>query len=782
MNTLRYALRFLLRARTYTLINLLGLAFSLACCIILLRYIHRELTVDTHCVDRENVYVSRCQIGENDALVSSTLNGDTLAVDPSLVMQRSRVTLLDHDMIRYKDNRLQVNMIVADTTFLKLFRYQLLQGEYSLSKPGMALLSEHLAHKLFGKQNPIGETFVLSTGKSVTVSGIFATPENKSILQVDAILSEMPGALWERMPMEFVRFVPGADIQKLNEAGKILRPTQVGDGSMYTFSLLSLKDVYWESRLLYRTSPTMCVSGNRAQLYVLSVMCIFIFFIGLLNYINLYAVLLGKRLRIYLLHRVWGAGFRPLFMLVYWENLVLSVLSLLLAWTVVELAQPFVNRLFDTVFTVGTFDVWVSLFLLVWLPLLISLCTVLRCWKSPLGMSLVCSGNDRKSIRLRQGFLFVQYTVTIVLVVLALFFHRHLNLLLNTPPGFQVENVIHANLVYESTDYASYTDESIQARKQRVAQIDEALSKCPDIVNWTAGLYSILDFDYTAEFQNAKGETVSLSQNFATPEFFTLFNLKFVEGKLPVEEDGFVVNRAALRALGYTSLEGATVLDLRMKEFVPDLQARPIVGVIEDYYSGHISKGVRPMLFMVSPTMRGDVYQIACQPGKLSQVIDYLRKLEREVYGTENFQYSLLKDDVQKLYKSDQQVATIYSAFAFIAIVISCLGLLGISLFDIRQRYREIAIRKVNGAEASSILELLSKDVLVVALPAVVLGILASWYINGIWMEQFAEQVPLGWVVYLLVVIANLAVIVGCVLWKSWRIANENPVNSIKSE
>lgn len=130
-------------------------------------------------------------------------------------------------------------------------------------------------------------------------------------------------------------------------------------------------------------------------------MCIFIFFIGLLNYINLYAVLLGKRLRIYLLHRVWGAGFRPLFMLVYWENLVLSVLSLLLAWTVVELAQPFVNRLFDTVFTVGTFDVWVSLSLLVWLPLLISLCTVLRCWKSSLGMSLVRSGNDRKSIRLR---------------------------------------------------------------------------------------------------------------------------------------------------------------------------------------------------------------------------------------------------------------------------------------------------------------------------------------------------------------------------------------------
>lgn len=218
-----------------------------------------------------------------------------------------------------------------------------------------------------------------------------------------------------------------------------------------------------------------------------------------------------------------------------------------------------------------------------------------------------------------------------------------------------MENVIQANLIYESTDYAAYTDESIQARKQRIAQIDEALSKCPDISCWTADVYSILDFDYTAEFQNVKGETVSLNQNFATPEFFTLFNLKLVEGRLPVEEDGYVVNRAAMRALGYTSLEGATVLDLRMKEAAPDFPARPIVGVIEDYYSGHISKGIRPMLFMVFPTMQGDVYHITCQPGRIPQVIDYLRKLEKEVYGTENFQYSLLKDDVQKLYKSDRR-------------------------------------------------------------------------------------------------------------------------------
>ena len=98
------------------------------------------------------------------------------------------------------------------------------------------------------------------------------------------------------------------------------------------------------------------------------------------------------------------------------------------------------------------------------------------------------------------------------------------------------------------------------------------------------------------------------------------------------------------------------------------------------------------------------------------------------------------------------------------------------------EKLEKHAYNLIIGAEASSILDLLSKDILVVALPAVILGSLASWYINGVWMEQFAEQIPLGWIVYLLVIIVNLVIIVGCVLWKSWRIANENPVNSIKSE
>ena len=124
--------------------------------------------------------------------------------------------------------------------------------------------------------------------------------------------------------------------------------------------------------------------------------------------------------------------------------------------------------------------------------------------------------------------------------------------------------------------------------------------------------------------------------------------------------------------------------------------------------------------------------------------------------------------------------ATILAAVVMLFVML--MGLIGYTTDEVRRRSKEIAIRKVNGAEASTILELLSRDVLYVAGPAVIIGVVSSWYVNRIWMDLFAVQVPLGWPVYVLIAIANLAIITACVIWKAWYIANENPVESIKSE
>ncbi len=151
-----------------------------------------------------------------------------------------------------------------------------------------------------------------------------------------------------------------------------------------------------------------------------------------------------------------------------------------------------------------------------------------------------------------------------------------------------------------------------------------------------------------------------------------------------------------------------------MKRNVPDFPAQPIVAVIDDYYDGHISTGVHPMVFMVGSQLDGDLYQIYCHSGKEQAVIDYLKSIQKKVYGTEDFKYSLLKDDVAELYKNDRQIVSVYALFACIAIVIVCLGLFGISLFDIRQRSHEVAIRKVNGASLKDLYLLLGRKYLVI--------------------------------------------------------------------
>ena len=275
--------------------------------------------------------------------------------------------------------------------------------------------------------------------------------------------------------------------------------------------------------------------------------------------------------------------------------------------------------------------------------------------------------------------------------------------------------------------------------------------------------------------------------NYVTPDFFKVFNLAFVDGSLPeMDEDSrnrvAVVNRAALKALGYTQCEGAMLVDEMMKRNVPDFPAQPIVAVIDDYYDGHISTGVHPMVFMVGSQLDGDLYQIYCHSGKEQAVIDYLKSIQKKVYGTEDFKYSLLKDDVAELYKNDRQIASVYALFACIAIVIVCLGLFGISLFDIRQRSHEVAIRKVNGASLKDLYLLLGRKYLVILGGAFAVALPLSWYLIYEYTKDFVVKAPIGIGIFLIALLLVGGISLGTLFWQINKIAHIDPAKIIKTE
>lgn len=223
MKTLKYAWRFLIRSKSYTVINLLGLAFSLACCIMLMRYIHRELTVDTHCIDREHVYgVIQDMDGNRGMATIENTNKDSIYIDHRYIEKRTSLILMEQDFVSDEASRYTVRTLVADSCYFQLFPYRIVQGT-PIKSPESALLTEVCARRIFGHDNPIGKVLHYSNGKDITVSGIIAEPTCKTMIQFDIVVSNTLSSFWERMPIEFVRFMPGTSIKKMNELGKQAR-------------------------------------------------------------------------------------------------------------------------------------------------------------------------------------------------------------------------------------------------------------------------------------------------------------------------------------------------------------------------------------------------------------------------------------------------------------------------------------------------------------------------------------------------------------------------------
>ena len=789
MKTLKYSWRFLMRSKSYTIINLLGLACSLACSIILMRYIHRELTVDTHCIDREHVYAICTNTEGNRGLSGlKQYNYDTISIDNRFVEAMTTYIPLEKDYVISGTNRIPARCLVTDSVFFQLFHYPIVQGKLSLTTPQSALLTEKYARKIFGNENPIGKILRYSNGKDITIEGIVGEPECKTTINFDIILSSKLSQHWERMNTELYRFLPGTDINAINKTGSV--PRYINDPEYdtrtHTFSLISVKDIYWDGSLTDR-EPAMFLSGNRSHLIILSGVCLLLLLTGILNFINLYLVALLRRGKEYGLKKVFGVCGKTLFANIWIENTLLVLSALLVSWLIIEIMSAPTEYLFDTHFSYTAFDGWLSASILLLLPVITSIYPYIKYnYTSPI-LSIRSIGVQSHSKHFRMFFLGAQYIITFLLVVLSLYFNRQLGMLLNTEPGFRTKNIMNVNLVYESKDFSSYTYESMQQRRQRVMQLDNELNACPFIELYEPSNENILTPTFGTNYLNNKGEKVFLNIHYATPAFFKLYDIKVIEGEIPDinKEDRrtvFVVNKAALKALGYTSINGVGVIEENQKKANANASLQPIVAVVEDYFEGHLTSGIKPTIYPVGARFSGDLYQIAYTPGKKKEVIDFLRNLEYKVYGSEDFEYTFLEDDIKAMYTQDRQTATIYSIFAGMAIIISSLGLLGISLFDIRQRYREIAIRKVNGASAKDLYRLLFRKYITVLIIAFVIAIPLAYYLINTYTQNFAVRAPVSIDIFIISLLLVIIISLGTLAYQIQKAAYINPTQIMKTE
>lgn len=791
------SLRTIFRFKTYTGINIAGLALSLACVFILVRYIHQEMTVNHFVPELDRTFLTAEVKEDGSARLSSSrnLNKDKEfrnPLDDPSVERYSRFILLEEDFIETGGSRYNLNSLVVDTSFFQLIPYPCLEGTMQLA-PNDALITHTFAKRIFGKESPIGKEFTTSTGKLVRVVGVVGQPSTKSSFQFDMVFStELTD--WSRVPYEVVRLYRPEDVVALNKKNaKPMKLSYTMDEEIF-YRMYPLRELYLNQEVQIYVKTFL--RGNTDVLKLLALVSGLILLVGLFNYVNLYTVVMQKRGKELGIKQIFGASKKQIFGQLYVENMCLNEIALLVVWLIVEVTRQVVATKYGIpVQSDSSFDWLLSGSVLFVLPFLIALYPFWKYTHAVPVRSLHSVFVGGKSLASRFVFLFFQYIITFCLVVAAIYLSRQLYFLLHTDVGYQTENVIQCRMWRENLSiYSMSTEErnkEMAKAKSTCALIEKRLQESPLITGFAYG-EPPYELNWKLMFSTEQGETADVLYLMTDKKLMDLFGFQVTEGRTWNEEDHFaqyklIANRAFLNALHITDWKSTKVVPERRlwwsnSENMNSPLLYEIVGVMEDFRSGHLSGGNQPVVFVFSEGDPRDALYISFVPGKQKEAIAYLKQVYAEAIGSGEFEYSLVTDEIAKLHAEDRKVMLVIITFALIAVGISCLGLFGLSLYDIRQRYREIGLRKVHGAQVGDIYRLLIKKYVYVLLLAYLVGSTVAYLSIERHMETFVHRAPLSLWIFL-VAGALVALVALLTLYEQVRRASRiNPADVIKRE
>lgn len=752
--------------------------------------------MDTHAIDLSSIIVPLRDIDGNIYPAENPNNKD-YSVEEKYIEDRCKLIEEENSTIVSDDVSYKTNLMVADTTFFHFFDYCVMEGSLSLEQPNNALLTETYAKKLFGNESPVGRN-IYYDGKLLTVTGVIEKPVCKTTFNFDVIVPHKLRSYWGKLNIELIRVNSAFDIQKQNDGSNIYRlqnENNLSGNIQMRYKYISWEDFYFESSICDKYKK-MFRFGNRNYVFVLSGVVVLLFLVGVLNFVNLYSVVMQKRRKVYGVKKVFGLSGKGLFTEMWMENFLLFACAVFLSWCIIETTHGLWQGLFSDEIPITGFDWYLSLGLLLLVPLFTSVFFYFRYeYRRPVScMHLDVKDNGKMSSR--YVFLFLQYSVTLFLMILSVYFQRHFDFLINSSHGYETEDILVAQLYNHNRiiDYRSATVKQLKERSERINNVKRKLDECPMIERWMNSSTAVWDGSPTP-IVNDKDETFELQSKYVTMEFFNFWGLEIVDGGLPDRidyggENVIVLNRSAMKLLGYTNLKEAFVrstspltvsfVDNKLIEFGVDMT--PVSAVVEDYYMGHLTEGIKPMIFIVgAKDAEGDIL-IKVKKDREREVIDYLRKVEKEVYNSEDFAYKWADDIVAEMYKEDKKTAQIYTVFSYIAIVISCMGLLGISLFDIRRSYREIAIRKVNGAKPKDLYIILGKNYMLNLVLAFVVAAPVSWIVIYYYTASFVEKAPVTFGLFVIPLLIVLILSMLTLYYQINKAAHINPAEVMKSE
>ena len=614
-------------------------------------------------------------------------------------------------------------------------------------------------------------------------------PVNSSF-RFDVLIPDRPE--FSRMMSEFIVLKEKVGIQSVKEK---LLPEKFYGSQHFNYDFIPFEGLYFNTGIVSDVF-TLLRHGNKHSLMILWIAGWVILSISLVNYMNIYQVALLRRNRELGVKKVLGEGSPNLWLDFWLENIIMVTGGVILAvvvigglagWIEQEMGLPVrMDIRFDSFLCVG---------ILLLVPGIVSLYSLWKYRKLQPAMAVKTSGVSKSQNFTRHLLLGIQYVMTLIMLIVSFYFIRQLDFMLNKDLGINQENIVHAKLFkslpIESLWVEDATERENRWKKEKARQdqhreridyvIDE-IQKCPYIQQSCSG-QSLLDGD-SMPWKNTRGggDYISCRLVGLTPEYLTLYGLKLKEGRFfdlekdKDREEKVVLNETALKMFGFTSLGEA---ELESQYWGKGWK---VIGVVEDFRVDHLAVPIAPMIMVYFDDREDCPYQMQVTKGKEKEVISLLNTLYQKTQGPGELEYYFFEDEVRALYTKDKKMAEVTIIFTLLAIFISSIGLFGFAYFDIRQRFREIGIRKVNGATPHEILLLLFRRFIVLILGSFVVAVPIAWWVIEIYRENFIECASLAWWLFAAAFLITGGVAFFTLLWQSRKAALANPVKALKNE
>ena len=809
-NHLRIALRNLLKRKGYSLINIAGLAMGITCCLLIFQYVAYERSYDSFPARADQIVRLRLDCYQKGKLAwqSATVYP---AIAPAMKKDFPEVEnfcrlidanlLLSNDVKNIKFN--ETKGYYADPSSLDMLDIQLIKGDpkYALDGPDKIILSETTAKKYFGNEEAVGKRLTARSGQTAhyEVTGVFRDYPENSHLIINHLLSYSTLGKQLRLQgdttnatetawgwydfYDYLQLKPGTDRQKLEAKLPAFCDRYINNKPGFktrnikdALFLIDLQDIHLRSNYNQEAE----VNGDGKSVGFLFLIAFFIIAIAWINYSNLATARSMERAREVGVRKVLGALRRNLIVQFMVESFLLNSIAVLAAFLGVFLLTRSFNGLIGSVstrnFSLPT-DYWLlftGLFLTGTFLSGIYPAFVLSGYH-PIAVLKGLFKNTSKGLMMRKGLIIGQFATSVILIAGTIVVYQQVQYMRSQKLGANINQT----LVLEG---ASSMNDSVYRnifqpfktellREPGIKSVAASSSVMGKEIYWTNGVVRV-----GVENMNA----VTLYNLGVDYDFLPSYDLKLDAGRnfskdFGTDNKAVLVNEKAAELLGFRNAEEA----LNQKIIRADTMT--IIGVVANFHQQGLQKGIDPILIMLTPDIR-EFYSLKVSSGDPKRTLAGLERSWNKYFPADPFNYFFLDETFNEQYKADLRFGKVFGLFAFLAILIACFGLLGLSAYNVLQRTKEIGIRKVLGASVQHLLFLLSKEFLVLVFISFFIAIPVSWWVMNNWLQDFAYRIQIQWWVYIMAIFLATLIALLTVSLQAFKAAVSNPVKSLRAE